>query len=255
MTNFSFGGKTHRVLYTGRGGLPRINSMGTRSQATYTRSLPRMNHIAKRKHEPSARIPLPLIMYKKNLIYLFHSIILFSYAPRVTETPFLFDNRCGSDSIAAADSPAKRKDSGYPSIRKVTTGDTDSSRGDNEVGCFLMPSRTRGLRACLEDEPATITTRGSRLSKNSRSGEFQVRYEFILGHNGMRRLGTILIGSNAKNRIKNRENADLVVLELILIMRIGEHAPKGTPLLEVISRCQHPFLIQQRKNIKHLILM
>ena len=51
-------------------------------------------------------------------------------------------------------------------------------------------------------------------------------------------LGTILIGSNAKteekNRIKNRENADLVVLELILIMRIGEHAPKGTPLLEVI---------------------
>lgn len=42
----------------------------------------------------------------------------------------------------------------------------------------------------------------------------------------MRRLGTILIGSNAaKNRIKNRENADLVVLELILIMRIGEHAP------------------------------
>lgn len=50
----------------------------------------------------------------------------------------------------------------------------------------------------------------------------------------MRRLGTILIGSNEKNlikRIKNRENADLVVLELILIMRIGEHAPKGTPFL------------------------
>lgn len=33
------------------------------------------------------------------------------------------------------------------------------------------------LLACLEDEPATITTRGSRLSKNYRSGEFQVRYE------------------------------------------------------------------------------
>lgn len=33
---------------------------------------------------------------------------------------------------------------------------------------------------------------------------------------------------------ENRENADLVVLELILIMRIGEHAPKGTLLLEVI---------------------
>lgn len=56
------------------------------------------------------------------------------------------------------------------------------------------------LLACLEDEPATITTRGSRLSKNYRSDEFQVRYEFILGHNGMRRLGTILIGSNAKKQ-------------------------------------------------------
>lgn len=46
----------------------------------------------------------------------------------------------------------------------------------------------------------------------------------------------------------------MVVLELILIMRIGEHAPKGTPLLEVIERCQHLFLIQQRKNIKQFML-
>lgn len=40
-------------------------------------------------------------------------------------------------------------------------------------------------------------------------------------------LGTILIGSNAKTEEKKNHNADLVVLELILIMRIGEHAPKG----------------------------
>ncbi|KZV56235.1 peroxisome biogenesis protein 6 [Dorcoceras hygrometricum] len=53
------------------------------------------------------------------------------------------------------------------------------------------------LAACLEDEPATITTRDV-----------------------FRR--TIAL---ANSKIKNRENADLVVLELILIMRIGEHAP------------------------------
>lgn len=46
----------------------------------------------------------------------------------------------------------------------------------------------------------------------------------------------------------------MVVLELILIMRIGEHAPKGTPLLEVISLKMSFFLIQQRKNIKQFML-
>lgn len=48
---------------------------------------------------------------------LYHTFSLFFHFDSV-RTPFLFDNRCGSDSIAAADSFAKRKDSGYPSIRK-----------------------------------------------------------------------------------------------------------------------------------------